>query len=68
MYALRYAGASVLRTVARPVRPDERNSLAPLVSAMSKLMKREKAQGLCAPQLGVGVRLLMMANWSCSMS
>lgn len=60
-FALQYAGARVLRTAARAVHRDEFGKLAPLLGAMEKLITCEKAQGLCAPQLGAGLRLFMLA-------
>ena len=55
------AGARVLRERARKVRPDEFGTLSPLLGAMEALIEKEKAQGLCAPQVGVGLRLFVMA-------
>jgi peptide deformylase len=60
-YALRFAGARVLRSEARAVRADEREALAPLLRAMERLVVKEKAQGLGAPQVGAGLRLFLLA-------
>ena len=60
-FGLQLAGARVLRTAARAVRPDEYRELTPLLDAMKRTAKHENAQGLCAPQLGESLRLFMLA-------
>jgi peptide deformylase len=59
-YSLQRAGAAALRAAARPVRHDD--TLAPLLAAMEKLVLKEKAQGLSAPQMGAKLRLFMLAR------
>ena len=61
-FAMRFAGARVLREPSREVRRDELGALQPLLRAMERLISKENAQGLSAPQLGVGVRLFMLAR------
>jgi len=56
-FSLQLAGARALRMTARTVRPDEVGALAPLISAMKRVLAKEKAQGVCAPQLGQSLRL-----------
>lgn len=59
-FTLQYAGARVLREVARPVRRDQLRELSPLLAAMEQQVIADNAQGLCAQQLGESLRIMMM--------
>ena len=60
-FRLHLDGASVLRQVCEPVRRSQLASVSPLLGEMTRMLTLHKGQGLAAPQLGVSLRLFMLA-------
>jgi len=65
---IRVAGDPVLRARASEVRLPLSAAIRELVADMTRLMKREQARGLAAPQLGEPVRLVMLAGTAGSLT
>ncbi|MGN1214855.1 MAG: peptide deformylase [Candidatus Cryptobacteroides sp.] len=53
-------GSEVLRKVAEPVAPEEREEITRLVGDMKETLKKSEGCGLAAPQVGVSKRLLIV--------
>ena len=53
-------GSEVLRKVAEPVDPEEREDIVRLVADMKETLKKSEGCGLAAPQVGVSKRLLIV--------
>ncbi len=60
-YAIRLYGDPILRQKAAPI-PDVSDSLRLLADSMVTTMRREEGVGLSAPQVGVLVRLIVVAS------
>lgn len=61
--AIRFAGSRVLREVARPVaQPADTATLGPLIENLRRCLVAHKARGISAPQLGVSLRLFLIAE------
>ena len=53
-------GSEVLRKIAEPVDPEEREDIVRLVADMKETLKKSEGCGLAAPQVGVSKRLLIV--------
>ena len=60
-FRLHLDGASVLRQICEPVRRSQLASVSPLLREMARMLTMHKGQGLAAPQLGVSLRLFVLA-------
>ena len=58
-FAIQLAGSHALRGPSRAVTRAEIPELKPLIAAMQDHVAKEKAQGLCAPQMGEPLRLFL---------